>query len=242
MARQVGKEQFSINSLGVGQFRVQWLFDSRTEALTSVPLVYEGFRFEGASGLQWTTKDGKWTMDAVYEGLTQEPTQEQDETSIITEEVMKKIEAFPDRELLKTEFGAYVDENDRLRFPEFLPKPPLGTTGLDPGRGGTEIPNPMFNVTTYPVEFSKATWRLVRRRVPAQLKKIKRTVIKSLPSVFKEDTNVQQWYVHPYETRRRGDMVEITVEFEEVGEEVDAYAVRVLAEKVRKKGLVTTGL
>jgi hypothetical protein len=181
-------------------------------------------------------------MDATYEGITKEPTAEQDESSIRTEEVQKKIEAFPDREILKEEFGAYVDENDRLRFPEFLPKPPIGTTGLNPGNSGAEIPNPLFNVTTYPVEFSRATWRLVRKRVPAQLTKIKRTVIKRLPAVFKEDTAVEQWYVRPYETRRRGDMVDITVEFDEVGEEVDAYAVRILAEKARKKGLTTGSL
>lgn len=242
MARQVGKEQFSINSLGIGQFRVQWLFDTRSEAIVGVPFFYEGFRLENASGMQWTTKEGKWTMDAVYVGLTKEPSEEQDDTSITKVEIIKKIESFPDRELLKTEFGAYVDENDRLRFPEFLPKPPLGTTGLDPGRGGTEIPNPMFNFTTYPVEVNRATWRLVRKRVPATIRKISRTVIKTLPSVFKDDTPVDQWYVHPYEVRRRGEMVEITVEFEEAGPEFDAYAVRVLAQKARKRGLVTTGL
>ena len=197
---------------------------------------------ENASGLQWTTKQGKWTMDATYVGIMEEPTEEQDETSITKEEVVKKIEAFPDRQRLKDEFGAYVDENDRLRFPEFLPKPPIGTTGLDPSNGlsGDQVPNPLFNVTTYPAEVNRATWRLVRKRVPSTIRKISRTVIKSLPSVFKDDTPVQQWYVHPYQVRRRGEMVEISVEFEEVGEEVDAYAVRVLAQKARKRGQVST--
>jgi len=251
MPQEIDKQRVTVTREGRLTILSRQLFNSRREALTAYPRTLEGLAFAGAQGEPRTRHDGKWIMDLRYEGLIEEPTEKDDSYQLTGEEREKPIEEFPDRELLKKEFGAYV-EGGRLLFPEKLPKSnEIGSIlGLDNYKDGAgEVDNPLFNTRSYAQEYQVAVWRLVRRRVPALIEGWVGTVQTRLPSGFagmgaKADA---KWFVRPLRTTKRGNAVEIEVQLKEISKFQAMEAIQKLLKKSQKGrgeggGLISTGL
>lgn len=251
MAQEIEKQRVSITREGRLTILSKQLFDSRLDALTKYPRTMEGLAFAGANGEPRTNHAGKWIMDLRYEGLIEEPTEKDDTYQLRGEEREVPIENFPDRELLRKEVGAFED-NGMLKFTEKLPKSSeLGSAlTLDSYKtGSAEVDNPLFNTRSYPVEYQVAVWKLVRRQVPQILVGMVGTVQTKLPKGFsgmgaKADAN---WYVRPLITSKRGNSVEIEVQFKEISK----FSALEMLEKLLKRnqkgrgqggGLLVTGL
>lgn len=239
MAREIQGERVTITREGRMTLAVQLLFDTRREALTQYPRTLEGLLFAGAEGAPRTTKEGKWILGARYDGIIDEPTERDDSYRLTGEDREMPIENFPDRELLKKEFGAY-EENGRLKFPEKLPKSNVigSLLNLDSYKDGAgEMDNPLFNATTYPEEYQVAVWRFVRRRVPQVVEGWVGTVLTKLPKGFegmgaKSDA---RWYVRPLDVNKMGNCVECQVQFKEISKFQALEALQKLLKR-REKG------
>lgn len=246
MAVVIGKERIDEDKLGRLRLSVQWKADTRSEALTGIPRTREGLPIAGKSSTPWISTAGEYLVDAVYEGLIDDPDPSQDEYELLTEERERKIETFPDREKLVEEYGAVVDAAGKLTFPPTLPKPPsrLGTplTLNSYKTGSTEPQNPLWNATSYGVPHSMATWRLVRKRVPSSLEKQSRTVIDRLPSGFDYSGPKTKWYVNPLQKRKRGNCWEIEWSAFEVADFADLQVLLALQGRARESGLTTGSL
>lgn len=209
MAIEIDKESFEVDRLGKIRLRRRYLTDSRTEALTGLPKFVEGLPLAGTRGSVWISKDdGRHVVDAVYEGLIDDPDESLDEFELITEEREQKIEAFRPRDILLTDYdGSYDEKTGDLIFPPTMPKPKnrLGQPLTLATTSESETPNPLYGAKTYPVPHTTAVWRLVRKKVPGSLTKQEGTVIDRLPSGFDYTGPKKQWYVRPLQKRKRGN-------------------------------------
>jgi hypothetical protein len=210
----IDKEQIEQNNLGGVRIRRRYRAGSRSEALTGVPPLVDGLPISSKRAQPWQGDAGAWLVDAVYEGVIEDPKPELDFYELRTEEREQKIEAFQPRDVLVEEFGAAVDpETGALSFPETLPAPAsrLGQplTLSNRGQPSPERQNPLHQTTSYGVTSSLAVWRLVRKRVPQQLARQSRTVIDRLPSGFDYDGPPASWYVRPLQKRKVGNAWEI---------------------------------
>jgi hypothetical protein len=210
MAIEIDKETEEEDRMGKVTLRRRYLCDTKQEVRTGIPKVVDGLIKVGRRSSPWiSTADGRYVADVIYEGLFDDPDESFDEFDIVTEEREQKIEAFRPRGILLTDYdGSYDAETGRLIFPPTMPKPKtrLGQPlTLDSMRGDSETPNPLLNATSYSVEYSVATWRLVRKKVPQSLVKQSRTVIDRLPSGFEESGPKKQWYVRPLQKRKAGN-------------------------------------
>jgi hypothetical protein len=211
MAVEIDKESFEVDRLGKMLIRRRYLTDSRSEALTGLPAAVDGLPRVGSRGQVWiSSTDGRHVVDAVYEGVTEDPDETFDEYEILTEEREQKIESFEDQASLFNDYGARSNvETGRLEFPPNLPKQPkrLGQPlTLDSYKSApAETPNPLFGATSYGVPYSMANWRMVRKKVPSSLIKMERTVIDKLPSGFDYNGPKKQWYVRPLQKRKSGN-------------------------------------
>lgn len=235
MAVVVEKERFDVGKDGRAVLRIQWLADSRQEAQREIPRLYDGLARTSASGVPFLSRDdGRYLVDATYEGLFEDQATEAEQYSLDYEYREAKIEAFPDRKVLRRDWGA-VEEDGRLVFPPTV-KPPSGMgTGLG-NQKTAEIPNPFFNLTTYPVEYAVANMRILRRQVPPSLERAVGTVVDRIPSGFDYQGNAKSWLVRPLRRRTVGNVWEINVQYQQVDEFKDIEALLVLLQKVRNGG------
>jgi hypothetical protein len=237
MAVQIDKEQFERDRQGRVKFTVRWKMDTRSEALRSVPVKFEDLPLETVRGTPWIGSDGAYLVDAVYTGIIDELSAslgdgENDQYELITEEREVPIEKFPDIPWLKETYGAFGGEGG-MDFPETLPAPAsrIGTpltianTGAKQGEGG-EVPNPMWNTKTYPVPYTVAVWRFVRKTVPTDVERQAMTVIDRLPSGFDWRGPKLQWYVRPIQKRKTGNAWEVEWRAEELTEFTDPEFLR----------------
>lgn len=244
MAKEIGPSQIQIGRDGALALSTRFLFDSRRDALRDYPRTFEGLGWAGANGTPFSTKDGKWILAANYEGLLEDPTAEEDTYDMRGEEREVPIENLPDRELLKSDWGAY-EEGERLLFrPKLARSNQIGEVlNLDSYNGSSEIDNPLFGATSYPVEYQVAVWRMVRRRVPASILKLPGTVQKSLPAGFDRVDPNKKWYVRPLVTSKRGSLTRIEVQFKEISNFTAIEAIqRILSRGGREEGLTTGSL
>lgn len=246
MAVVIGKERIDEDKLGRLRLSVQWKADTRSEALTGIPRTRDGLPIAGKSSTPWISTAGEYLVDAVYEGLIDDPDPSQDEYDIVTESHSTKIETFPDRAKLVEDYGAMVDSAGKISFPPTLPKPPsrLGTPlTLKSYKGGNEeTQNPLWNATEYDVPHSAATWRMIRKRVPSSLQKQSLTVIDRLPSGFDYTGPKTKWYVKPLQKRKRGNAWEIEWSAFEILDFADLQVLLALQGKSRESGLTTGSL
>lgn len=243
MAVKIEKEKFSRGKDGRLRFTVQWLADTRAEAINDIDLTFEGLPFAGLSGSPWLSEEGEYKVTANYEGLIEDPDESMDQVEMVPELREVKIENFPDRQLLKDEYGAY-EEDGRLKFSPKLPRKSRGGSGLSLRDQDPDEDNPFLNTTTYAVEYEVAVHRFVRLKFPAYLHKISNTVVEKIPSAFEYSGDATSWYVAPIARRKVGNMWDITVRYKEVNPFKDLEALLVLAEKNRRTGggLVTGSL
>ena len=213
---QIDKEQIEQNNLGGVQIRRRYRAGSRSEALTGVPPLVDGLPISSKSAQPWLGDAGPWIVDAVYEGVIEDPDPEQDVFEIRTEEREQKLVTFEPREKLVEEYGAIVGEADgaeTLTFPATLPGPPtrMGQplTLSNRGSGPAERPNPLYGATSFPVFASVAIWRLVRKRVPQSLQRQSGSLIDKLPSGFEYNGPAEMWWVRPLQVRKTGNAWEI---------------------------------
>jgi len=211
MAIEIDKESFQVERLGRVRLQRRYLTNSLDEALTGLPKFVGILPLVSIRGSVWISKnDGRHVVDAVYEGLIEDPAESLDEYELITEEREQKIEAFRPRGILLTEYdGSYDEKTGDLIFPPTMPKPKSRVTGQPLTFNGApiqgETPNPLYGAKTYPVPHTTAVWRLVRKKVPSSLTNQEGTVIDRLPSGFDYTGPKKQWYVRPLQKRKRGN-------------------------------------
>lgn len=235
MAVIVDKERFDIGKDGRASMQVRWLADSRTEAQRGIPMLYDGLFRARAGGAPFISRDdGRYLVDAVYEGLFEDQAVEAEQYELDFEYREAKIETFPDREVLRRDWGA-VEEDGKLVFPPTIKTPATGGTGLG-NQKTEEIPNPFYNLTTYPVEYAVATMQILRRNVPAALERSVGTVIARIPSGFDYQGNAKSWLVRPIRRRKVGNVWDIRAQYQQVDEFRDVEALLVLLQKVRTGG------
>jgi hypothetical protein len=248
MAVEVDKEKISVGADGRIRLSVQWLTDTRAEALRGIPKVYEGLVWAGHSASPFLSRsDGRYLVPANYEGLLEDQAPELEQYEIDSEFREVKLETFPNREILRKEWGA-SEENGRLIFAPKIKRPNDGGTGLGSNKE-EEIDNPLFNATTYPVEYAVATMRILRKRVPPSLERAVGSVVGSIPSGFDYQGNAKSWFVRPLRRRKAGNMWEITVQYQQVDEFTDVSVLLALLQKTRsggrgtglQTGTITTG-
>jgi hypothetical protein len=245
MAIEIGKEKFTKTQDGKIRFSVQWLADTRLEALRSIPGLFEGLVQTGTSGTPFLSRnDGRYEVEATYEGLIDDQAPEAEGYELDSEYREVKIEAFPDR-LTLMEFWGASEEDGRLVFTPKIKRPSGGGSGLGAAKT-EEIDNPFYNLTTYPVEYAVATWRILRKRVPASLERSVGTVVSRIPAGFDYQGHAKSWLVRPIRRRKVGNMWEISVQYQQVDGFGDVEALLVLLQKVRTEGrgsgLTTGGL
>lgn len=235
---EIDKQTITRDPLGTVRLQIRYAADTRAQALTAVPTVVEGLPWAGDRATPWQARDGRWLVDAVYEGVVSDPPPEFDYYEIRTEEREQKIESFEPRQALIEDYGATINEEGRLEFPPTLSAPPnrigLPLTLDNRGSAAPERPNPLHGVTTYPVTASVAVWRLVRKRVPGSLAKQARTVIDRLPSGFDHAGRSEAWYVRPLQLRKVGNAWEIEWTAIEISEFPDAQTLALLQGRERK--------
>lgn len=239
MAVRVEKEKFTKGRDGRMKLQVRWLATTRTEAINSIPSTYDNLQLTDLSGAPWIDENGKYLVDAVYEGYNGSgngPDVEFDQAEITGEMREVKIELFPDRDLLKTEYGAY-EEDGKLKFPAKLPNTARTGNGLSVPE---ERDNPFFNLTTYYVEYELAVHSFIRRTVPAALLKKQLTVVNQLPSVFEYAGQTKSWFLRPIRRRKIGNMWEITAEYEQVDEFGDKVALAALRAESKRTSVLDT--
>lgn len=233
MAVAVNSEKFSLGNDGRLRLQVQWLTDTRTEALRAIPASYEGLARTNASGSPFISEgDGRYLVDAVYEGLIDDQAPEAEQYELGAEYREQKIETFPDREILMKEWGA-SEKDDKLVFTPTIKRPSSGGTGLG-SQKTEEVPNPFFNLTTYPVEYAVATMRILRKAVPAEIERAAGSVIERIPPGFDYQGNAKSWLVRPIRRRKVGNVWEITVTYQQVDEFRDVEALLLLLQKTKK--------
>lgn len=200
------------------------------EALeTSLPNAPEGLVEVDRRVTEWTNNTN-FIVQATFEGIVSDPVEDQDQYAMTTEWREEPIEAFPDREKLEKEFGAYEDpESGRLKFPETLDANTTGGTPLGRGKK-TSTKNPLFGTTTYPVGRSVAVHSYVRRTKPPGLKKKAGRVVQSLPAGFEEEGDSTWIQDHP-QTRKRGNCWEIVERWKDVDDLKNIHALYVLLGK-----------
>lgn len=242
MAIEIDKESFEIDRMGMMKVRRRYLADSRFEALTGIPSSVDGLPLAGVSGTIWISKtDGRHLVDVIYEGImTEFPDGEYDEFELITEEREQPIESLFYQGDLSFYYGAYNDpDTGKLLFPPTIPKSKGNSARpltLDTMKDtGEEEPNPLFGTTTYPVPYTSATWRLVRKKVPNSLIKQERTVIDRLPSKFDYSGPKKNWYVRPLQKRKSGNAWTIEWNAIEISEFKDIEALLDIQRLSRQK-------
>ena len=211
MAVEIDKESFEVDRLGKMMIRRRYLTDSRSEALTGLPAAVDGLPRVGSRGQVWiSSADGRHVVDAVYEGVTEDPDETFDEFELLTEEREMPIESFPFLGDLNELYGAEVDpETGKVTFPETLPKPksrlgqPLTLNSMK--NKSDEAQNPMFGTTSFPITHTLARWSLIRKKVPQSLVRQERTIIDRLPSGFDYTGLKKRWYVRPLQKRKTGN-------------------------------------
>ena len=239
MAVTIEKEKFSIDDRGRIRYQLRYKADSRTDALTGIPRTFEGLFLLGTSGTPWIDKNGAYLVDATYGGLIYESNPELDSYEVIEEFQDKKLSAFPDRELLEEEFGAYIDPFGDLRFPETLPKTSRLGSGLSLNtyRDGdnAEEQNPLNGATTYKVAYAVAIHRMVRKRIPARLEKMVGTVVDRIPAQFEYSGRAESWWVQPLRRRKVGNAWDIEMRYEQVDLFADQEALVKLMQRTDKR-------
>ena len=239
MAVTIEKEKFSIDDRGRIRYQLRYKADSRTDALTGIPRTFEGLFLLGTSGTPWIDKNGAYLVDATYGGLIYESNPELDSYEVIEEFQDKKLSAFPDRELLEEEFGAYIDPWGDLRFPETLPKTSRLGSGLSLNtyRDGdnAEEQNPLYDATTYKVAYAVAIHRMVRKRIPARLEKMVGTVVDRIPAQFEYSGRAESWWVQPLRRRKVGNAWDIEMRYEQVDDFKDQEALVKLMQRTDKR-------
>lgn len=211
--------KFTVSDDGMVKMQRKYHADTELAALTEIPNKYNGLIRRGHNGGQWDAGADEWIVTATYEGQLEDGSDnpELDQFEIVPEFREEKIENFPDRQALVDQFGAFV-EDGKLKFPEALPTRAAGTaTGLigatvagAAGFGAAGIglsaaqsalqaknfeKNPLFGLTTYPVEYEVATHTFVRSQVPASAHRLKNTVITDLPAGFEYAGDTDAWFV-----------------------------------------------
>lgn len=212
--KEGGRDRRGLISLGYS-FLIDDVED--IEALTIELPVSVGVPEVDRKITEWRDNNS-FIIKAVFEGITSDPAEDQDQYLLQGEEREEPIEAFSDREALMRDYGAYEDpDSGRLRFPETLEKVPgSGGSALSKEKRKSEK-NPLFGVTTYPIGRWTATRSYVRRTVPQSVYSGIWRVTDSLPAGFDTPPDTTWIKIHPL-VRKRGNCSEIIERWKDLKE------------------------
>ncbi len=141
-------------------YRFLFTDSSESEALLAALPVSIGLPEVDRNISEWDVDNSGFIVQANFEGLVDEPGEDQDQYIIRPEWREEPIEAFPDRGTLETKYGAYEEEG-RIKFPQYMERP----SELGGSSAKEDEPNPLFGTTTYPVMRITASHSYVRFRV-----------------------------------------------------------------------------
>lgn len=166
--------------------------------------------------VEWDKDNNGFLIDAKFEGIVIEPTKSDDQHMIAGEWREERIEAFPLRQKLIDEYGAYEEEG-QLKFPQYLPSGGRSKGSFQNATTSNAETNPLFGTTSYPVLRLVATQTMVRAVVPSSVYSEVGSVVKSLPGTFAPLSPPKRtWIVDTPVTRIRGNGVEIVRKWKEV--------------------------
>lgn len=214
---QLRGKSLSWTDVGLVSITIKYYCDTEDEALFGLPSSYRGMARRSGSGAEWDAGEDKWIASAVFQGLADgaDPSSELEQYTIDGEWREEPIEAFPDRALLVSTYGGYIDAADgRLKFPETLSSSGSGATGFS-SSSKASVKNPMFGVTSYPVLRLVAEHTYVRSSAPSGIYTRVGTVLTSLPSGFDEPDG-KTWIVDTPTIRRIGNARHITERYKDI--------------------------
>jgi len=188
-----------LDELGIARISIDYIADDFTKALTIGETEFEGLH-QAQGGRSWKRRpDGKWIVSVPYEGLVSD-------VGLQTFEVlpMRSEEPLESHHLiteLKEKFGGYLDEEGKIKFPEFLPDgpgtidPTLGLVG--PGRNGqASEKNQMFGYDSF---FSKTLivqHRFTSAEFPQELFDSDDTIIDEVPADYIQTPEGRNWLIN----------------------------------------------
>lgn len=246
---QIDKTHFSQRRGGPMVMKIRFAADSENEALTGIPYTQRGgaLVLQNKESVQWYPGAIKFIVDATYEGLLEDPPADMDEYMIDGEFREEKIETFPKPELLVTEYGAYK-KNGEILFRETLDASAGSATGLPRQGSGSEVPNPLFGVKTYPVFYEVAEWSFVRKNIPPSIQRLRGKTVDRLPAGFRYDGEAKLWFVDKVPRRTRGNSWSGSVRYKQIDDTPHIKALQDLingsgrGSGLRTGGLTITGL
>lgn len=217
MAVQIRGKKLQVSDTGLIAMTLRYFCDSEDDALFGIPDSYRGLIRRGHNGGEWDADEDKWVVDVTYQGLSGDtPPESSDQFEVSGEFREEPIESFPDRAMLTSTYGAYVDPTDgRLKFPEKMPAAQAGT-----GFGSTQSSqdNPLFGLTSYPVYYEVAQHTYARLTVPGDVITKRGTIIQNLPSGFEYDGPARAWFVDAPLRRKVGSAWTITERYKEISQ------------------------
>jgi hypothetical protein len=212
------------------------LADTIEQALAATFVAPTTLPYIGCAFKEWDIDDQSFVITAKYEGtLPGADNESKDQYEITRERREEPIEAFPKRQQLIDQYGAYVDENGRLIFPEFLPRDIAGK-----GNGSLLFKtnsvakkgerNPLFGVATYPLTYAIAVHSFVRSSIPPTWYADEDKIIKALPSGFAPFNYPQgkSWVVDPVIGRKRGNCMEGQRKWRQIDQQKHIEALQLL--------------
>lgn len=222
-----GKDRRGLISLG---YRYHFGDTDPISALiAALPAVPAGLPEVDRRLTEWANNES-FIVQATFEGILDEPSPDEDQFSITSEWREEPIEAFPDREALEKQYGAFEDaDSGRLRFPETLEGTAASGSALSKGKKASSK-NPLFGLTTYPVLRMVASHSYVRKIVPASVYSDVGTVVRNLPAGFQEPPD-KVWIVDTPNVRKRGNAWEIVERWKDVDRLAHLEALYLLLQK-----------
>lgn len=189
-----------IDELGIASHTV----DYRVETLEEAYFIGEG-EFEGLhekpGGRSWNrASNGDYIVSVTYEGLVLDTGLEYFE--VITSKSEEPLESHPYLQQLKEKFGGYLDEEGKIKFPEFMPAgadlrqafQQLGLRGPAPTGESTEA-NPMFGWDSYLVKGSIVEHRFTTTEFPQDLYDRDGDIIEEVPADYIQTPPETNWLI-----------------------------------------------
>jgi hypothetical protein len=161
---------------------VRWWVPTRDQAWAVGETVVDGIPYKRREVAQDSDKLGFYAT-LFYEGLSDGIDPPADESRLWSGQITERqdpIETHPKFEELKKTYGGVV-ENGKVKWPETISGGRKGS-GIGSGAAKGTRPNPMLNVTHYPVLLGEVTYTRVVRNLPSDLFSVVGKIHQALPS------------------------------------------------------------
>lgn len=163
------------------------------------------------------TIDNGYQIGVKYEGVRDDKTDNEPTYSWTSSEAKQDIDEFPKVDLLKEAFGAFIDSDGHLKFPQQLSEDAVGAGagGFSKGKrgeaGGTN--NPMFNQKSWPLFMSIYTRTYTLKSYQNSLLKQVGLTFENPPGPFNLQIENRDWLFVTPNVQERGNVVQVTEKY-----------------------------